>query len=110
MKQIGFAPELVELIKNGTKTLTYRLGEKYDSISIGNQVEVVDSSTDKPFGIVEITEKSHANFSDLPICRIGHEIYKSRKEMRKIFSGYYNQPILDHYKFLVLEFKIIKIF
>ena len=110
MKKIGFAHELVELIKDGTKTLTYRLGDKYNILNIGDQIAVLDSSTYEAFGIIEIADKSFANFIDLPINRSGHETYKDKDDMRKIFSGYYKQSILDHYKFLILEFKVIKIY
>ena len=110
MNKLGFAPELVSLIKNGSKKYTYRLGDKYSSVKIGDQIEFLDSSNKVPFGIVEITEKSILDFGNLPIDRVGHEVYKSKVEMRKIFSSYYNQPILDHYKFLVLGFKVIRIY
>ena len=38
-KEIGFATELVPLVKNHTKVLTYRLGNKYDFLKVGDVVQ-----------------------------------------------------------------------
>jgi hypothetical protein len=39
-KSIKFASNLVPLIKNGTKTLTYRMGDKYEYLEVGDTVMV----------------------------------------------------------------------
>ena len=46
-KSIGFAKGLVPLVLNETKTLTCRLGDKYDFLKPGVEIDVRDSSTDK---------------------------------------------------------------
>lgn len=110
MKSIGFAANLVKLIKNGSKTLTYRLGDKYDFLEIGDKIEFRDSSNNQVIGLIEINKKDIVQFIDLPTNRDGHEVYQSKEEMKKIFEGYYQQPIDDQEKFLVLGFRLLKLY
>jgi len=104
---IGFASNLVPLILDGTKTLTYRIGDKYDFLKIGDEIDVRDSSNDKVFAKVKITEKDYTTFADLPIDRVGHEVYSSKQEQRDTFEKYYGE-IKDNYKMLILGFTVIK--
>jgi len=105
-KAIGFAENLVHLIKSGSKILTYRLGDKYDFLKVGDVINVKDSSTGEVFGEVEITEKSSTAFKDLPIDREGHEKYSSKEEQRKTFEKYYDK-VRDEDKIIILGFKLI---
>jgi len=107
-KSIGFASNLVPLIKDGTKTLTYRLGEKYDFLKVGDFIDVRDSEDDKVFAQVEITETSETLFKDLPIDRKGHEVYFSKDEQKETFKKYYGKDLKDEDKILVLGFKVIR--
>ena len=43
---IGFASNLVPLVLDGSKTLTYRIGDKYDFLKVGDEIDVRDSSND----------------------------------------------------------------
>lgn len=106
-KSIGFAPNLVPLIKNGTKTLTYRVGDKYSFLEVGDRINVSDSSTGETIAEVEIIEKSYTNFGNLPKDRKGHELYSSREKQRATFKKYYGRDILDSEKILILGFKVI---
>ena|SRR5258708_2025724 len=107
-KTIGFAPELVLLVQEESKTLTYRLGDKYDFLHIGDTIRVDDSSTGIVFGEVVITEKSQTTFGVLPIDRNGHEAYLSKKNQRNVFEGYYGTTIDDTDTFIVLGFTLLK--
>lgn len=100
---IGFAPHLVPLIKNGTKQLTYRIGDKYGFLAVGDKIAVRDSSTNEVFGEIEIIERSYTTFKNLPLNRAGHEIYKSKEEQKEIFSKYYAE-VHDADKVLILGF------
>ncbi|MGI8419797.1 MAG: ASCH domain-containing protein [Candidatus Levyibacteriota bacterium] len=106
-KSIGFAPDLVPLIKNGSKTLTYRLGDKYTFLQIGDVIEVHDSSTDEVFAQVKIIEKSFTTFQDLPIDRVGHEIYLSKERQKETFQKYY-RTVHDDDAVLLLGFQVLK--
>ena len=107
-KTIGFAPKLVPLVRDRSKTLTYRLGEKFDFLNIGDTIQVEDSSTGIIFGEVEITEKTYTMFADLPINRAGHEVYPSKEKQREVFAGYYGRKPDDTDKVIMLGFKLIK--
>lgn len=107
-KSIGFASNLVSLIKDGTKTLTYRLGDKYDFLKIGDLIDVRNSEDDKVFAQVEIIEKSWTTFKDLPIDRSGHEEYSSKNEQKETFKKYYGKDLADGDRILLLGFKVIK--
>lgn len=105
---IGFAPNLVPLVKNGTKTFTYRIGPKYEFLEVGDIISVKDSSTQEVFSKVEVTEKSFTTFSQLPTSRDGHESYQSKEEQRQTFKKYYGKEISDDEKIIVIGFKICK--
>ncbi len=104
---IGFAQNLVPLIQNGTKTLTYRLGDKYTFLNVGDKIAVRDSSTNTVFAEVEITEKSYTTFKDLPIDRVGHEVYSTKEKQRETFEKYYG-IVKAKDRILVLGFKLLK--
>jgi hypothetical protein len=106
-KSIGFAPNLVSLILNGSKTLTYRIGNKYEFLKVGDEIDIRDSSSDKVFARVKIVEKDYTIFADLPIDRVGHEVYSSKQEQRDAFEKYYGQ-IKNEDKILILGFKVIE--
>lgn len=105
---IGFFPDLVSLILNGSKTLTYRIGDKYDYLKIGDEIMVKDSKTGKDFAKVRVTEKSLITFKELPIDTIGHEVYASKEEQRKTFEKYYKKSVKDDEKILVLGFMVVQ--
>lgn len=104
---IGFAHNLVPLIKNGSKTLTYRVGDKYSFLNVGDCIFIGDSSNQTDFAEVEITEKTFTTFKDLPINREGHEKYTSKEQQREIFNTYYGD-VSDNEKILILGFKVLK--
>ncbi len=104
---IGFASNLVQLILNGTKTLTYRVGDKYEFLNIGDEIDVRNSSNQKVFAKVKIIEKRYTNFADLPINRVGHEVYSSKQEQRDTFELYYGN-IHDEDKILILGFTVVE--
>lgn len=106
---IGFASDLIPLILNGSKTLTYRLGDKYHFLITGDKINVRNSSTNQIVAKVEITEKDYITFNNLPIDRRGHEIYATKQEQKLTFEKYYGE-IKDDDKILILGFKVIEVF
>lgn len=105
---IGFAKELVPLVLSGEKTLTYRLGDKYANLQVGEKIQGKNSSTGKPFAQIEIIDKQVTTFGELPTNKPGHEEYQSKEEMRKAFQRYYGQEVTDELRAVILEFKIIE--
>lgn len=106
--KLGFASDLVPLVLNCTKFLTYRLGTKYEVINIGDTVEIFDASTNQSFGEIEILDKYQTTFGELPVDQDGHEKYASKDEMRLDFRRHYHIEVSDNDTFLVFRFKLIK--
>lgn len=105
-KAIGFAPDLVPLIMSGKKTLTYRVGDKYGFLDVGDIILVKNSSNDKIFAKVKITEIDHITFDKLPIDREGHEVYLSKEKQRTTFQKYYGKNIEDFEPMLIIGFNV----
>jgi uncharacterized protein YhfF len=104
---IGFAPDLIPLILDGSKTLTYRQGDKYAFLNVGDVTNIRDSASNQIVAVIQITEKSVVPFKDLPIDRKGHEVYSSKDAQRQIFKQYYGKDIEDEEPMLVLGFKTV---
>lgn len=106
---LGFAEELVPLVKDGSKTLTYRLGLKYDFLQNGDTFLIEDSSTHLPFAEIEIVGTAKTSFIDLPIDRRGHEAYSSKEEQRQTFERFYKRTVLDNDPVIIIEFKVLRL-
>lgn len=108
-KAIGFAANLVPLVKNGSKKLTYRLGEKYAFLKPGDKISTKDSSTREVFGELEIIEVEKTTFNDLPIDIDEHEKYASKEEQKKVFETYYPGEVKDESVVIILKFNYAEI-
>ncbi len=106
---LGFAEELVPLVKDGFKTLTYRLGVKYDFLQNGDTFLIEDSSTHLPFAEIEIVEVTKTSFIDLPVDRRGHGTYSSKEEQRQAFERLYKRTVLDNDPVIIIEFKVLRL-
>jgi len=107
---IQFAPELTKLIRKDGKVKTYRFGDKYDYLQIGDKVRLAEYQTDKLISNAIITNKEHVAFKDIPLKLSGHEEYESRDHLRKVFSSYYKyvgRAVEDNDPFLILSFDLI---
>lgn len=64
---VQFAPELTNFIRNGQKLKTYRFGNKYEYLKVGDEVELREYGTNNLISKAEITDKTHTTFRDLPL-------------------------------------------
>lgn len=108
VKSIDFVPNLIPLILNKTKTLTYRYGDKYIHLNVGDRVYIQDIDLGENVAVAEITKKSIVKFKDLPVRAAGHERYLSKEHQRQVFKKYYGRQISNEDDMLVLGFKLIK--
>lgn len=107
---IAFAPELVAFIQDNLKLTTYRFGNKYDYLELGDNVKIQNSATQEIVYNAKITNKSKMPFKDLPLASGSHEAYKSKEHQGAVLSGYYaylGRPIEDNDEFLVFDFKLV---
>lgn len=84
-----FAPELIAFVRQKQKYTTYRLGDRYDYLEVGDKVEIRENNQPRPVAQATITDKRWLAFRDLPLETDGPEIYASREEARRVLSGYY---------------------
>ena len=106
---VPFAPELISFILEKLKLTTYRFGNKYDYLNIGDVVKIQNSASKEIVGQAQITRKSSTTFKDLPLTNGTHESYKNKEQQRAVLSGYYayiGRPISDDDQFLVFDFRL----
>jgi len=108
---IPFAPELIKFIQNNTKLRTYRYGQKYNYLNVGEVVSLSDVVSGQEVARARITKKGSVAFADLPLETEGHEAYSDKEHQRRVFSGYYQylgRHIKDSDEFLVIDFELVK--
>ncbi len=109
---IPFAPELIGFILSGRKVTTYRFGNKYDYLNIGDLVNIQNSETKEIVGKAKITNKNQTTFQEIPLNTGDHESYRDKEHQRQVLSGYYayiGRPIADNDPFLVFEFELVMV-
>ena len=107
---IQFAPELTDYIAEKGKVKTYRFGDKYKHLQKGDVVELREYKTNKLISKAEIIGTEKTTFKNIPLDLEGHEVYKSKKHQRRVFSSYYKyigREIEDNDPFLILSFKLL---
>ncbi len=107
---IPFAPELIDFILAKKKLTTYRFGNKYNYLNVGDLINLQNSSTRNMVATAIITRKANTTFKDIPIKTGGHESYRNKEHQRQVLSGYYayiGRKIADDDQFLVFDFKLI---
>ncbi|MDD5567373.1 MAG: class I tRNA ligase family protein [Patescibacteria group bacterium] len=87
IKEIGFDASLVDLVKSGKKTKTFRLRDH--NLSAGETCFTHDSKTKKKFGYLRIISATKIRFDEIELHAVGHEPYKSRAELNTTFQKYY---------------------
>ncbi len=107
---ILFAPDLVPLVRAGSKTLTYRLDDDHlGFLMVGDRIEAEDSASGEVFAELEIVEKRYTTFGELPIDRKGNVAHRTKEDQRAVFKGYYGRDIKDSDRVLVLGFRIVRL-
>lgn len=92
-KSLKFKSNLIEPILNGTKTATWRVWDD-KNLSIGDELDFVNQDDGRVFASAIVTEIIEKSFNDLTDAdKIGHEAYKSLKQMYATFSHYYKKPV-----------------
>lgn len=103
---IKFKDYLIPLIKSGDKVLTYRKGDKYEPLEVGDIVHFINSANGTREGQIKIIGKDYTTFIELPYDAEGHEKYASKRHQKEVFESYYGE-INDEDKILVLRFETV---
>jgi ribonuclease HI len=105
MKTIKFNQSQVELVKNRSKTVTWRFFDD-KNIRVGDKVLFINREADEAFGSGLILKVSEKHMRDLDESDSdGHEIYDSPEEMYALYSRYYGQPITEDSIVKVIHFE-----
>lgn len=107
---IQFAPELTDFILKEGKVKTFRYGDKYDYLKVGDRVILQEYGSNKFIAKVEIIHKEKTTFGKLPLKLEGHDTANSKEQQRKIFSNYYKyigREVQDTDPFLILGFRLV---
>lgn len=107
---IAFAPELVGFILQDRKLTTYRYGDKYGYLKVGDEISIQNSSTGEIKAKARIINKMKTTFGELPIQIGTHEAYRDKEHQREVLSGYYaylGRPLVDEDSFLVFDFELV---
>ncbi len=115
LESFKFRPELVSLIKEGKKNVTFRIGEK-KNIIVGDVVSLIDwadgkQENQKEFTKARIIEISEFKLGELPLDYPGHEKDNSIEERLERYKKYYgdyvtNESIVYVYRFQPLFLKV----
>jgi hypothetical protein len=107
---VAFAPELIDFILQDKKLTTYRFGDKYDYLQVGDRVKIQNSQTKELPANAVIVRKVATTFEGLPVALGTHETYSDKEHQRQVLSGYYaylGRPLEDDDPFLVFDFKLL---
>ena len=106
-KTLKFAPSLVPLILNGSKTTTWRLFDDKD-LSEGDVVDFLESGTRKSVAVAKLTKIHETTLGNLkPEEKLGHEQFASDQEMLDNFSNYYNREVTAATPVKIIKYEII---
>ncbi len=93
MKTLKFKPELIELMRRGEKTITWRLFDD-KNLEEGDSVALVDKQTLTEAGHARIKEVHLKKLKDITSADyIGHERYVTKEEMYETYRGYYGDRV-----------------
>lgn len=104
---LKFRSGLIDQIIEGVKNNTWRVwSDEY--IVVGDEIDLINSDTDKVFARAQIIEKCEKSFADLNSNeKEGHEKFDSEEEMYQYYSEYYKIPVDENTSVTVIKFQII---
>ncbi len=108
MKTLKFAPHLVEKIRSGEKTSTWRLFDDKD-LKVGDEVTFINRDTKDAFGsalIQNVVIKTLGTLADADWE--GHERYATEEEMYKTFKDFYGDKVNENTEVKILSYQFSK--
>lgn len=105
---ITFRPDLVEFVKSGEKTTTFRFNKR--DLEVGDIARMESGNhlpDDKVFGYALITGVNDAKLGNLAIDHDGHESYSSKEQQLETYREYYGPEISLDSEFAVYDFKML---
>jgi len=104
MKTLGFAPDLIPLILDGSKTVSWRLFDD-KNLNVGDEVVCVHQFTRQPFAIFTITSLIIKRLKDIDeIDRKGHEKVGNLADIIDIYQKYYSKDLTGDEEAKIIRF------
>ncbi|MEI6327104.1 MAG: ASCH domain-containing protein [Candidatus Roizmanbacteria bacterium] len=106
MKELGFAPHLIPLVLNGSKTVTWRFFDD-KNITAGEFVTCVHQFTRQPNAkliITSVVRKKLKNIDDLD--RKGHEEIGDIIDILSQYKKYYSRDITLEDEVKIIRFEV----
>ncbi len=104
MKQLKFRSHLVDKIKNGAKTTTWRLFDE-QGLQAGDKVECIMTEGGEKFADIEILTCIEKPVKDLTSEDIHTNNYSDRDQALLVLKKYYPHPITDGTVVKIITFK-----
>ncbi len=110
MKTLKFNHEMAELIRQGKKTVTWRVNDE-KNISVDDEIWIIDKvdkrnpDTWLAIGTAKVTEILAKHLSDIQSDELGsNEQYASKQAMVETFQKYYGPDINEHTAVKIIHF------
>lgn len=106
MKTLGFAPDLIPLVLDGSKTVTWRLFDD-KNISVGNVLQCVHQYTRRPFAeiiVISVIVKKLKYINDTD--RLGHENVGDFRDILNKYQKYYSVDLTGDEEVKIIRFKL----
>lgn len=108
-KTFIFSGNLPELILRREKTTTWRLPYSYKDFFIGDTVKLRSRINGSNFGMAKILSIKYTTLGKLTKeDKEGHETFRSKREMYRTYSKYYNINATPKTRIEVFKFKLLK--
>lgn len=108
MKKLKFRHNLVELILDGTKTVTWRLFDDKD-LKVGDQLEFVDYENGEKFVEAEITRVREKKLGQIEESDFeGHEKFKDTDDMLQHYREYYGDGVTTDTIIKMIDYKVLR--
>ena len=106
MKQLKFNDNLVPLIINGSKTVTWRLFDDKD-LQVGDNVEFINAATKEKFADAILEDVRTKKISEIDENdKVGHESLGTGVELLKHYESLYKTPIKWNDPIKIIRFKL----
>ncbi|MEK7521822.1 MAG: ASCH domain-containing protein [Patescibacteria group bacterium] len=107
MKTLKFAPDLVPLILNGSKTSTWRLFDDKD-LTEGNELSLINKETGEEFAKAKITSIKQTTLGNLTDeDKEGHESFESDEQMYETYKKYYGVEVGPATPLKIIRFALL---
>jgi len=109
MKTLKFSKDLVPLVLNSTKTVTWRMFDDKD-LQVGDILKLVNKDTGKKFARAKITGIVVKKLKDITATDlIGHDKkYKSNQEIIEEGKSYYGDMVTLDTMVKIVRFELLK--